>query len=64
MMTKVELETFVEGTTHYFETAANQPATVGSPSSPLTLTSPLPGAALMDRRHFFVWSGVGAVQEA
>jgi chemotaxis protein CheX len=31
MMTKVELETFVEGTTHYFETAANQPASVGSP---------------------------------
>jgi len=30
-MTKVELETFVEGTTHYFETAANQPASVGSP---------------------------------
>jgi chemotaxis protein CheX len=30
-MTKVELETFVEGTTHYFQTAANQPATVGSP---------------------------------
>ena len=31
MMTKVELETFVEGTTHYFATAANQPASVGSP---------------------------------
>ena len=31
MMTNVELSTFVEGTTHYFETAANQPATVGSP---------------------------------
>lgn len=31
MMTKVELETFVEGTTNYFETAANQPASVGSP---------------------------------
>ena len=30
-MTKVELETFVEGTTHYFQTAANQPASVGSP---------------------------------
>ena len=30
-MTKVELETFVEGTTHYFEAAANQPASVGSP---------------------------------
>lgn len=30
-MTKVELETFVEGTTHYFRTAANQPASVGSP---------------------------------
>jgi len=31
MMTKVELETFVEGTTHYFATSANQPASVGSP---------------------------------
>ncbi len=31
MMTKVELETFVEGTTHYFAAAANQPASVGSP---------------------------------
>ena len=31
MMTKVELETFVEGTTNYFATAANQPASVGSP---------------------------------
>src|SRR3954462_3616170 len=31
MMTKVELETFVEGTTTYFATAANQPASVGSP---------------------------------
>jgi len=31
MMTNVELSTFVEGTTHYFETAANQPASVGSP---------------------------------
>jgi chemotaxis protein CheX len=30
-MTKIELETFVEGTTHYFQTAANQPASVGSP---------------------------------
>jgi len=30
-MTKVELETFVEGTTHYFQTAANQAASVGSP---------------------------------
>lgn len=30
-MTNVELSTFVEGTTHYFETAANQPASVGSP---------------------------------
>ena len=30
-MTRVELETFVEGTTHYFQTAANQKATVGSP---------------------------------
>ncbi len=30
-MTRVELETFVGGTTHYFQTAANQPATVGSP---------------------------------
>jgi chemotaxis protein CheX len=30
-MPKVELETFVEGTTHYFEAAANQPASVGSP---------------------------------
>ena len=30
-MTRIELETFVEGTTHYFQTAANQPATVGSP---------------------------------
>ena len=30
-MTRVELETFVEGTTHYFLTAANQPASVGSP---------------------------------
>jgi chemotaxis protein CheX len=31
MMSDLELATFVEGTTHYFETAANQPATVGSP---------------------------------
>lgn len=31
MMTNVELATFVEGTTRYFETAANQPASVGSP---------------------------------
>jgi chemotaxis protein CheX len=31
MMTRVELETFVEGTTSYFATAANQPASVGSP---------------------------------
>lgn len=31
MMTNVELTTFVEGTTRYFETAANQPASVGSP---------------------------------
>lgn len=31
MMTNVELETFVQGTTHYFETTANQPASVGSP---------------------------------
>jgi chemotaxis protein CheX len=30
-MTRVELETFVEGTTHYFQIAANQPASVGSP---------------------------------
>ncbi len=30
-MTRVELETFVQGTTHYFVTAANQAATVGSP---------------------------------
>jgi chemotaxis protein CheX len=30
-LTRVELETFVEGTTHYFLTAANQAATVGSP---------------------------------
>jgi len=31
MMTNVELTTFVEGTTRYFEAAANQPASVGSP---------------------------------
>lgn len=31
MMTNTELATFVEGTTRYFETAANQPASVGSP---------------------------------
>ena len=30
-MTRVELETFIEGTTHYFQTAANQAASVGSP---------------------------------
>lgn len=30
-MTRVELETFVDGTTHFFLTAGNQPATVGSP---------------------------------
>jgi chemotaxis protein CheX len=30
-MTRVELETFIGGTTHYFITAANQPASVGSP---------------------------------
>ena len=31
MMSNLELATFVEGTTRYFETAGNQPATVGSP---------------------------------
>lgn len=31
MLSSVELTTFVEGTTRYFETAANQPASVGSP---------------------------------
>ncbi|MGD9841866.1 MAG: chemotaxis protein CheX [Steroidobacteraceae bacterium] len=31
MMSDLELTTFVEGTTRYFETAGNQPATVGSP---------------------------------
>jgi len=31
MMSDTELATFVDGTTHYFETAANQPASVGSP---------------------------------
>lgn len=31
MLSNVELATFVEGTTRYFETAANQPASVGSP---------------------------------
>lgn len=31
MLSNVELTTFVEGTTRYFETAANQPASVGSP---------------------------------
>jgi chemotaxis protein CheX len=30
-MTRVELETFVSGTTYYFVTAGNQAATVGSP---------------------------------
>jgi chemotaxis protein CheX len=31
MMSDLELTTFVEGTTHYFEATANQAATVGSP---------------------------------
>ena len=31
MISDTELATFVDGTTHYFETAANQPASVGSP---------------------------------
>ncbi len=31
MLQEQELKTFVEGTTHYFEVAAQQPATVGSP---------------------------------
>jgi len=31
MLTRVELETFVEGTTHYFATSVSQPASVGSP---------------------------------
>ena len=31
MMSNQELATFVEGTTRYFETTANQPASVGSP---------------------------------
>jgi chemotaxis protein CheX len=31
MLQEQELQTFVDGTTHYFEVAAQQPATVGSP---------------------------------
>lgn len=31
MLQEQELKTFVQGTTHYFEVAAQQPATVGSP---------------------------------
>ncbi len=31
MLQEQELKTFVEGTTNYFEVAAQQPATVGSP---------------------------------
>jgi chemotaxis protein CheX len=31
MVSEAEIRTFVEGTTHYFETAAQQAATVGSP---------------------------------
>src|ERR1700761_9090104 len=31
MFKEAEIRTFVEGTTRYFETAARQPATVGSP---------------------------------
>ena len=31
MLREEELKTFVEGTTNYFEVAAQQPATIGSP---------------------------------
>jgi len=38
MLQELELKTFVEGTTNYFEIAAQQPASIGSPY--LTETSP------------------------
>ena len=31
MLQEQELKTFVEGTTNYFEVAAQQPASIGSP---------------------------------
>ncbi len=31
MLQEQELKTFIEGTTHYFEVAAQQPASIGSP---------------------------------
>ena len=31
MLKEAEIRTFIEGTTNYFETTAQQPATVGSP---------------------------------